>query len=398
MFPQILVIAYNRPKSLKRLLDSIALSEYPLGSINLVISIDGNENKEVKHIADLFDWKYGNKEIIVQSQRLGLKKHILIACDSAVLNGEFIVLEDDLSVSPFFYKYSMAALNYFRDDSTIAGISLYSYSIAESCLLPFSPLKDEFDNYFIKFPSSWGQCFTIEQWKEFKKFDRNEKANAVDLPQYINDWKGESWKKDFLTHMVFHDKYFVFPKVSLTTNFAEKGDNFPYKMDIFLVPVQAVEIKYKFQNFQISINKFDEYFELLPMSLKKILPEYSDFDFEVDIYGTKEISSIEKKFVLTTKESKKVIKNFGKKLSFQRNNIEQEIDTPDIVLADKTDVSAKIRKPDFGTRIFLHKNEKMPDSLPSYLRLFGYKTKFILAIVLHWIKEYFVQKRLNNFN
>ena len=146
MLPQIIVIAYNRTKSLKRLLDSIATAKYSNKNIELVISIDGIKNHEVVKISEEFDWKYGCKYIIVQKQNLGLKKHILLACDNAALKGDFIVLEDDLSVSPYYYQYAVSALNYFRYDIAIAGVSLYSYAIAESCLLSFSPLEDDYDN------------------------------------------------------------------------------------------------------------------------------------------------------------------------------------------------------------------------------------------------------------
>ena len=40
--------------------------------------------------------------------------------------GSVIVLEDDLFVSPFFYKYAVEAQEFYRDDNRIGGISLYN--------------------------------------------------------------------------------------------------------------------------------------------------------------------------------------------------------------------------------------------------------------------------------
>lgn len=387
MFPQILIIAYNRPESLKRLLDSIAFAKFTDKNIDLIISIDGSNNIEVKNVAEVFEWKYGNKAVIIQTKRLGLKKHVQFACDNAAMKGAFIVLEDDLSVSPFFYDYSVSALNYFSDDKNIAGLSLYSYSIAESCLSPFSPLEDGFDNYFIRFPSSWGQCFTAEQWKNFRDFDPENETITSSLPPYINDWRSESWKKDFAAFLILQNKYFIFPKTSLATNFAEKGTNFPFKMDIFQVPLQTVEKEYKFQKFQLSQNKFDEYFELLQESMKHLLPEISDLDFAVDIYGTRDISSVSEELVLTTRKTKNEIKNFGKKLKFQKENVGLN----DIVLSHKLEISGKIRKPDFGASIFFHKNKNRPDSLKSKLLLFQLRFYFLIGNTLHWVKKYFTR-------
>jgi len=391
MFPQILVIAYNRPKSLKRLLDSIALAKYADTNVGLIITIDGEGNKEVKSIADLFEWKYGTKEIIVQSQRLGLKKHILTACDNAALKGEFIVLEDDLSVSPFFYQYSISALNYFRGNSNIAGISLYAYSIAESCLLPFSPLEDKFDNYFMRFPSSWGQCFTPEQWKNFRNFDMEEKINALSYPPYILDWKGGSWKKNFIAYMISQNKYFVFPKVSLTTNFAEKGSNFPFKMDIFRVQVQVQEKVYFFREFHEAENIFDEYFEAYPEALKKIFPELNNYDFAVDLYGTKNISTLREENVLTTKTSRKPIVTFDRKLFWNYREYRPGQPGNKIILSAKTDTDNKIRKPDFGAQIYYRNEKNNSNGMIPFLSIILHRIKFFFLNTFHHLRNTFIR-------
>lgn len=385
MVPQIIVITYDRPKSLKRLLDSLAGAYYPDRNICLVISIDGNKNSEVKNTAESFEWKHGSKEVIVQSQRLGLKEHIFTACDNAVLKGDFIVLEDDVAVSTYFYDFAVSAINYYRNDSSIAGISLYAYSIAESCLLSFSPLEDEWDNYFIKFPSSWGQCFTPGQWQEFREFNSKEKSIPISLPLYINDWKKKSWKKDFTAYMISQNKFFVFPKISLTTNFSEKGTNSPFKIDIFQVPLQLKEIRYRFQKFSVSDNKFDEHFELLPQSVKKMVPDFSDIDFAVDIYGTKEINKITKKFILTARKGiwKRDVEGLGRILHRGAVN--------DIALCDKNVVKRAPVKPDFGATIYLHQNKDKSNSFLFRVKFFAYRIGFTTVNYFHWIKSYLIQ-------
>jgi hypothetical protein len=157
--PVIVVVAYNRPVSLKRLLSSLEKSR-SIENAKLIISIDNQEprNFNVKEIAEEFHWPFGEKEVIYQKQRLGLRKHILQCGDLAKKYGSVIILEDDLFVSPVFYEYTIDALKYYDNDENIAGISLYNPPIHDLCSNPFRPIQNESDVYFMQFPSSLGQA------------------------------------------------------------------------------------------------------------------------------------------------------------------------------------------------------------------------------------------------
>ena len=76
--PVIVVVAYNRADSLKRLLQSL-LNIREVSEAKLIISIDNQEphNLDVKELAESFTWPFGDKEVLYQSKHLGLKKHIL---------------------------------------------------------------------------------------------------------------------------------------------------------------------------------------------------------------------------------------------------------------------------------------------------------------------------------
>ena len=73
----IVVVAYNREKSLQRLLRSLEKAEYYGDRITLIISIDKSENSLVQEYAEAFIWKHGRKIVTVQKHNLGLKKHVL---------------------------------------------------------------------------------------------------------------------------------------------------------------------------------------------------------------------------------------------------------------------------------------------------------------------------------
>src|SRR5690554_1902069 len=112
MKPAIVVVAFNRPKSLYNLLTTISLAHFHEINIPLIISIDfidSIEHEEVIVIANAFKWKYGEKKIIQHTKNIGLKNHILLCGDLALDYGAVIILEDDLRVSPGFYTYASTA-------------------------------------------------------------------------------------------------------------------------------------------------------------------------------------------------------------------------------------------------------------------------------------------------
>ena len=99
----IVVVAYNRPDSLNRLLDSLTKVNYEGHNVPLIISIDYSGKDDVYLAAEAFEWKFGEKKIIRHPENLGLKKHVLSCGDLVKDYDAVIILEDDLLVSPGMY-------------------------------------------------------------------------------------------------------------------------------------------------------------------------------------------------------------------------------------------------------------------------------------------------------
>jgi len=115
--PAIVVVAYNRPNSLKRILQSISLANYnSQKDIPLIISIDKATNEdEVVKVAKEFKWNFGKKEIRTFKERQGLRKHVIQCGDLSIKYGAAIILEDDLFVSPNYYNYIVNALDFYEN-------------------------------------------------------------------------------------------------------------------------------------------------------------------------------------------------------------------------------------------------------------------------------------------
>lgn len=115
--PAIVVVAYNRSKSLERLLCSIASANYvDYSNITLVISIDGGGTGECEQVANSFQWEYGEKRIICHNENLGLKRHIVSCGDLTKQYDSIILLEEDIYVSPYFYDYSVRTASYYQSE------------------------------------------------------------------------------------------------------------------------------------------------------------------------------------------------------------------------------------------------------------------------------------------
>lgn len=334
--PAIVISAYNRPHALQRLLNSIAAAHYESEDVTLIISIDQSESDSVKTIAGNFDWEHGTKQIISHAEHLGLKRHILFCGALAKEYGAVIVLEDDLMVSPFFYDYARQACAYYKDDIRIAGISLYNYQVAESCFLPFKAIDDGSEVYFMQVASSWGQLWTKPQWEDFEAWfaKHPELGNDSSIPGYIRQWGDRSWKKHFIHYLIATSKHFVFPRLSLSTNFEDDGTNASTKQ-VFQVPLQIAKKQYEFRKLSESQAVYDAWFELLPACINQANKALSKFNYEVDLYGSKEIVANDFDYILSSKQGDKSEHSFSASLFPLETNIVMNLPGMDLGLYHK---------------------------------------------------------------
>jgi hypothetical protein len=330
--PAIVVVAYQRPRCLDRLLTSIARADYSgYESITLIISIDRGDYPEVLQVAKNFNWEFGEKKIIQHSTNIGLKKHILFCGDLTKQYEAVIILEDDLFVSPGFYDYTCQALEYFQNLNYVSGISLYSYCYNEYARIRFIASDDGFDNYFLQSASSWGQSWTKYQWQEFRNwYDINSEILIAEnemLPEMVINWSSErSWKKHFIRYMVAENKYFVIPRISLTTNFAEVGDHMSSLTNNYQTSLILNKKTWNFSNLKQSKSIYDVYFEMTSACLKKNNLAFNNCDFECDLYGIKQINKIKTKYLLTIRDTSKIIASYDLKLIPHELNLIYELE------------------------------------------------------------------------
>ncbi len=331
----IVTVNYNRPKDSVRLINSLLEVDYfGRTDIDLIISIDNSGSSAVLDAVSSIEWPYGNRIIKTYKERQGLKKHIL-ACGDFVENYDAIaVLEDDLIVSKGLFSYFDSSVNFYAENESVAGISLYKHQWNYNCELPFEPVNNGYSTFFMQYAMSWGQIWMKQQWFDFKEWLQNNDEQFDPkgfIPQNVCNWK-KSWLKYHIKYCIEKDKYFVYPHASLTTCCESVGEHSIISTTISQVPLlQGVIKDYDYPEINQGI-KYDAFFErVIENSIENIKTE----ELIIDIYGKKNLGYFKKRYAITSQRlPKKIIKKFGLVLKPHEMNVFYNISGDEIFLYD----------------------------------------------------------------
>ena len=122
----VVVLAYNRPASLARLLASLLQADYAGATVQLSVHIDGPREgerddsllaniTESRRVAEEFLWPHGPRpKIRVRESNVGLAQQWYEAWDPVTDLELAFIFEDDTEVSPLFFKWATdAARKYY---------------------------------------------------------------------------------------------------------------------------------------------------------------------------------------------------------------------------------------------------------------------------------------------
>lgn len=339
----IVVVGYNRPEAMARILKSLAAAAYgDYTDIRLVVSIDHSGNGEVVRTAERFEWKYGEKQVICHPKRLGLRRHILSCGELTRKYGAVMVLEDDLYVSPDFYRYAAKTLDRYGDHPKIAGIALNTKRELLESSYPFFPLRSGYDIFFQQFATSWGQVWNERMWDGFKKwYDLHpELPDHKDVPEVVLHYPETSWAKFYQTYIVDTGKYFVYSYDSLTTNFGDAGVHFGNVSSTSQSVLFYGKKEYRMPEFEEGV-KYDIYGE--PVGLAACLG-LSEEEFTCDMWGRKKRAAY-RRYVLSSRELPfRVIRSFGMQMKPMELNVTEQVEGNALFLYDTSTPEPAKRK------------------------------------------------------
>lgn len=383
----IVVIAFNRPKSLERLLNSLSnLKIIEAEEIPLYISIDKAKNEDVGNsevfkIAKEFNWKFGEKIVNYRKQNLGLRRHILECGNLTNIYENIIVLEDDIVVSPMMYMYAKQVINYYKDQFQIAGFGLYSFQRNPINNLPFYPIDNGTDVYFMQYACSWGQIWTKDRWNNFYSWYKENKdkdfSNYSNIPQNVKQWGENSWLKYHVIYTILNNKYFVYPQRGLTTDFTDSGTHNKINCiayQCYMFSENNKIINFKFESIDKASNIYDAFFENI--KLNEIIG--CNNNIISDFFGKKSKEYIESQagYLLSTNiYDYKILDKYSLQMYPYELNIVNKIKGEDIFLYDK-DIEEK------------NKNKYKEDKLLRYsYRLDLLSKKYMICLIKSFFKD-----------
>lgn len=195
----LLILAFNRPNHVKRLIDSLR----PYKPQKILIGIDGprkNNQQDRKKISRVLielkkiDWTT-DVDYRIRETNLGLRFAVADAVTWAIEKyGEVIVVEDDIEVGPEFLSFMTDMLDAFRDDGSIGHISGYN-------LVPTNLLKNPNDKFrYSIVPESYAWATWSRAWELFDpslSWSKSVSTRALKV-KTGTFWAAASWKINFL--------------------------------------------------------------------------------------------------------------------------------------------------------------------------------------------------------
>lgn len=201
---RIIVLTFDRWNSLTKLLNSVNDLRVDGDSVALEIWIDrrpdgkGVDEKTLA-IAKSFRWKNGAVRVHVQTEHVGILGQWIDTWRPARNRSDEIVLilEDDLSLSPYSYRWLKAAKNFFKSRADVTGVTLQSESlIVASSGAAFRPLSSDGVAYLYSLMGSWGFSPTPEHWLDFQNWYHSAIKDS-DFHPYVEGLVMNSWFKKF---------------------------------------------------------------------------------------------------------------------------------------------------------------------------------------------------------
>ena len=187
-FAPILLLVYNRPEITENLVNCL-LADANIEQFEIYVFSDGpkgesditNISKVRQIIERLTICKKLNKHYA--EKNLGLAGSVIAGINTVFeTNNKVIVLEDDLEISPFFFKYMNFYLSYYASQEKVGTIQGFQFPIPVNWPEPV---------FFDKFVNCWGWGTWKNRWAHFEH-NGSILLNEIIERNLINEFNGNN--------------------------------------------------------------------------------------------------------------------------------------------------------------------------------------------------------------
>ncbi len=257
----LVVMAHSRPASLRRLLRSIE-ALVSRDDVDLVIAVDPGAPDQDDVVAAARDvaWSSGGPEVLVAPRPLGLVGNFVRCGDLSRERGDVVIVEDDLELAPTAVEWARCALDVYRDDPGVLGVSLNSLWFNGFSHRRFEPVLDGSDCFFLQLPWFQGIAVTPAWWESWRPAGP-EVAGELDIHPSFDAFGPQEWFPDAVRRVVQAGRSFAFPRSSHAVNHGEAGAHFGHRTDWFQTPLERRWRPPHLVSFADSLARYDQYFE-----------------------------------------------------------------------------------------------------------------------------------------
>ena len=235
-FSPIAIFAYNRPRHLSALLESL-LENSGIGDSPIYFFVDGPRLEKdivlIGKVVEVIQTKMEGLEyqIIQRETNSGLANSLISGITQILRKYDsVIVLEDDLKLASNFIQFCNEGLDYYRQDLRVASIQGYT--------LDFE--TEGADTYFLRGSDCWGwatwanrwECFEVDATKLLlelreksltRKFDLDGAYPYTKMLERTANGQLDSWAIRWHASMFLSEKYSLYPAKSLVENMGRDG-------------------------------------------------------------------------------------------------------------------------------------------------------------------------------
>lgn len=241
---QIIILTMDRFHALERLLQSLQATDYAGDKVNLEIRFDfpKHPTEEWKQRVEAFrsniTWSAGDVSVKVATENRGLRKSWLVAWWPKSDKERALILEDDIEVSPLWYKWIQGAYAAYGYNSDIVGFSLQRQTLVADKKHRSNTIPDNDGRPFLyRLVGSIGYAPIASKWLDFLDFAECALHTdmKVNTPKLItSDWYNSLDKRGMWTQLFIYfcketDLYtlYAYPRgnKALAAHWREKGEH-----------------------------------------------------------------------------------------------------------------------------------------------------------------------------
>ncbi|XP_062196837.1 uncharacterized protein LOC133899781 [Phragmites australis] len=208
------LLAYDRPDALRRCLRSLAAAHYDGDRVALHVLLDHrppnssssssaapldlSASHEILAFVDAFQWPHGEKRVHYRAANAGLQAQWIEAWWPGSDDEFAFVVEDDLQVSPLYYRFlKRVVMRYYYDRENyspyVFGASLQRPRFVAGKHGNKIQLDSETQLFLYQMVGTWGQLLFPKPWKEFRLWYDEHKAKGI--KPILQGMKTTGWYK-----------------------------------------------------------------------------------------------------------------------------------------------------------------------------------------------------------